>query len=593
MPTARHPHVTAALRYARGVVGGRIPAGQWVRAACQRQLDDLAREKSAGWPFRFDRVQAERICRFLELLPHVKGEWAGQPLALQPHQQFKFTTIFGWVRKSDSLRRFRKVYVREPRKNAKSTESARVGIYMLAADNEPGAEVYSGATTEKQAMEVFRPAWQMVNRTPALRARFGLELSGNEKNPGAIYCPRTGSRFEPVIGKPGDGPSPHCAIVDEYHEHDSSEQLDAMDTGMGARRQPLLWVITTAGANLESPCYKMDQQAQKVLGHVIDDETLFAIMYGIDPQDDWTDFENWIKANPNYGISVKEDYLRAQWKECLQNASRQNILKTKHLDEWCNARTAWMNMHEWEMCCDPLLTPDDVAEHPLYLGLDLATKTDLAARVSVFTALIKDGTASAEPEFEEEANSNTSPRGYRRHYWAFCKTYAPEFQAHDPKNTTYAGWEHEEYLTVTPGNEIDLNRIEDDIRADVMGQFDLRELAFDPWRATQLVQTLAAEGVTTVEVRPLVQNFSPVMKEITAAVRAGRFHHDGNPILTWFVSNVVSREDNKGEVYPTKESKDSPLKIDGAVAMFMGVSRAMVGVNQGEVYDGHLHMAGA
>jgi len=566
MPAPLAPHVAAALRYAKAVASGKLPAGQYVRAAAQRHLDDLARAKRSDWPYRFDREKAERFCRFAELLPHIKGALTGQRLKLEPWQCFIACVIFGWVKKSDGLRRFTEAYIRVPRKNGKSTFAAAIGLFMLSADGEPGAEVYSGATTEKQALEVFRPAWAMADKSPGFKAKFAIDQAGTIENPGSIYSARTGSRFLPLIGKPGDGASPHCAIHDEFHEHDTSEQYDAMDTGMGSRRQPLRLIVTTAGVNLAGPCFAKDAQCQKLLKGILENDRLFAIMYGLDEADDWTDFANWIKANPNYGVSLEPDYLKAQHAEALTNAGRQNILRTKHLDEWCNARTAWFNMAHWAKCEDTSLTRESVADLDLFIGLDLATKIDVASRVDLYVreVTVEDGPGRTKTQ---------------RHYFAFSRHYVPEARARDPKNTDYQAWARQGHLTVTSENEIDLGLIEREIRADATSEVApvrLREVDYDPWRATQLAQNLAADGITAVEVRPLVKNFSPAMKELTAASASGRFHHDGNPVLTWMVSNVVAHEDAKGEVYPRKEINQPEQKIDGAVALLMAVSRAMV-----------------
>ena len=220
-----------AVTYAREVVDGKILAGPYVRLACQRFLRDLER---TDWPYEFRPKVANDYMAFIALLPHVKSDWAskGQSLVLEPWQCFVECQLFGWVHKDTGLRRFRSSYEEVPRKNGKSTRVAARGIYLFAADGEVGSEVYAGATTEKQALEVFRPAWQMVYKLPKLRRTFSVEQAGNANNPGPMYRIRDMSRFEPMIGKPGDGSSPHGAIVDEYHEHDSDHMVQAMQTGM-------------------------------------------------------------------------------------------------------------------------------------------------------------------------------------------------------------------------------------------------------------------------------------------------------------------------------------------------------------------------
>lgn len=262
MSRKSYPNVNAANQYARDVVRGKIVACQFVIQACQRHLDDLMAEKSKSFRYRFDKDLAERAAKFIQLLPHTKGEWAFKrmPITLEPWQLFVVCCAFGWVNKGSRLRRFREVYTEIPRKNGKSAISAGVALYCFACDNEFGAEVYSGATTEKQAWEVFRPARLMCKRTPMLTEAFGIEVNASNMN-----RPEDGARFEPLIGNPGDGSSPHCAVVDEYHEHATDALYTTMLTGMGARRQPLMWAITTAGYNIEGPCYDKRREVIEML----------------------------------------------------------------------------------------------------------------------------------------------------------------------------------------------------------------------------------------------------------------------------------------------------------------------------------------
>jgi len=216
------------------------------KLACKRHLSDLQRQDDEDFPYYFSEIAAHRRCSFTEKLHHTKGKWRGQLIKLEPHQIMMQSVKFGWLKKSNDKRRFTRSYVLIPRKNGKSAESATDGLFMGFVDGEPGAEVYAGATTEKQAMMVFEPAWSMVKLNPDLAEYFNLTLSGTPKNPTSIYNIEDMSKFEPIVGKPGDGASPHCAIVDEYHEHPTSILYDAMDTGMGARDQPLLSEISTA-----------------------------------------------------------------------------------------------------------------------------------------------------------------------------------------------------------------------------------------------------------------------------------------------------------------------------------------------------------
>ena len=385
------PHVAKAEAYARDVVEGRVLACKWVRLACKRHLDDLARQNTEGFPYWFSPEKAERACRFFEALPHTKGKWArpvpGQPkatlLILEPFQCFITCSIFGWLRQGSDLRRFRVALVMLPRKNGKSDWAARAGLYMFAADDEYGAEIFSGATTEKQAWETFRPARLMAQRSDAFRKHFGVTVNAK-----SLTILSNGSRFEPLIGDPGDGASPSCAIVDEYHEHETDRLYSTMETGMGAREQPLMLAISTAGDNIAGPCYQMQKESQQVLEGILHNDEFFAAIYTIDEDDNWASEEALRMANPNYGVSVLQEFLLSELHQAKQSARKQNTFKVKHLNMWVSARNAWMNMEWWHKCADPKLKPEDFQGEPCYLGLDLASKIDMAARAQVFVRTI-------------------------------------------------------------------------------------------------------------------------------------------------------------------------------------------------------------
>ncbi|MFJ9451499.1 terminase large subunit [Herbaspirillum sp. NPDC101397] len=545
-----NPHVTAANRYAREVVAGKVVACKWVRLACQRHLDGLKKAERKTSKYVFDVETAEKACRFVELLPHTKGKWAKtqELIVLQPWQMFIFCSIFGWKNRKTGRRRYRKAYIAVPRKNGKSIIAAGIGLYMFACDGEFGAEVYSGATTEKQAWEVFRPAKQMVQRTPDLADALGAEVWAK-----MLLTPSDGSKFEPVIGKPGDGASPSCAIVDEYHEHDTSDLVDTMETGMGARDQPLLVEITTAGYNIAGPCYEQESDAKRVLEGALEQDELFAIIYTVDDSDDWDDPKALRKANPNMGISVDEEFLLSQQRQAVQSAAKQTRFKTKHLNIWCSAKTAWMNMIEWGKCADLTLRREQFKGCKNVKALDLASRSDVCADVDCFTKMI-DG---------------------KQHYYLFGRYALPEAAIEESvrfKNA-YTKWVIEGFLDQHEGAEIDFEIVRDFVLAD-MDAYAPDEVVYDPWRAAQLAQELMKEGAVTVEFRQTVQNMSLPMKELESAVKAGRLHHDGNPVLTWMMSNVVAKIDAKDNIYPRKEKREN--KIDGVVAAIMALARAMV-----------------
>ncbi|WP_312411571.1 terminase large subunit [Pseudescherichia sp.] len=557
MTRKAYPNVNAANQYARDIVRGKTVACRYVIDACQRHLDDLAKEKTKKFLYRFDKDLAEKAAKFIQLLPHTKGEWAFKrmPITLEPWQLFIVCSAFGWVRKGTKLRRFREVYTEIPRKNGKSAISAGVALFCFTCDDEFGAEVYSGATTEKQAWEVFRPARLMCKRTPALCDAFGVEVNASNMN-----RPEDGARLEPLIGNPGDGASPSCAIVDEYHEHDTDALYTTMLTGMGARRQPLMWAITTAGYNIEGPCYDKRREVIEMLNGTVLNDELFGVIYTVDEGDDWTDPAVLRKANPNMGVSVYSDFLLSQQKRAMNNARQANVFKTKHLNIWVSARAAYFNLVSWRNCEDETLTLEQFEGQPCYLAFDLARKLDMNSMVRIFTRDI-DG---------------------KRHYYCI----APKFWV--PYDTVYSTdtdhqrtaerfqkWVNSGHLEVTEGAEIDYRVILEEAKA-ANRQNPVEESAIDPHGATNLSHHLADEGLNPITIVQNYTNMSDPMKEVEAAIEAGRFHHDGHPILTWCISNVVGKHlpGNDDVVRPIKEHSEN--KIDGATALIMDIGRAML-----------------
>lgn len=548
MAKSAYPHVAAAEKYCRDVISGKVIACKWIRLACQRHLNDLKNQKAKKFEYTFDPARVERVANFLERLPHTKGKWAakGEKVKLQPWQIFAFCIPFGWLRKKNGKRRYRKIYCRIPRKNAKSIIAAGIGLYMFTADGEFGAEIYSGATTEKQAWEVFRPAKLMVERTKAMREAFKVEVNASN-----LVRLLDNSRFEPVIGKPGDGASPSCSIHDEYHEHATSDQVDSMETGMGAREQPMLLIITTAGSNIGGPCYQLDRECQKMLEGTFQDDALWAIIHTIDEGDDWTSELALKKANPNFDISVDGDFLRAQQRVAMQTASKQAVFRTKHLDEWVGAKTSWMNMLKWS-ACPPRKSLQELEGRTCYLGLDLASKVDIAALVAVFPPVADDPL-----------------------WHVHGKYYVPEqrvLEALDNNAQLYRAFHLAGVLTLTEGEVIDYDEIKEDIRT-FATRFKVGQAGFDPFQATQLAQEMGKEGIEMIEVGQTVRNMSEPMKELESLVIARLLAHGDCPALRWMISNVVAKVDNKDNIYPCKEKVEN--KIDGVVALITALNRAL------------------
>ena len=546
-------YTARARAYTERVVSGLEVAGKYEIRACERFLRDLSQPET--WQYSYDHEQADRVGAFIEQLPHIKGQWARQRLkiSLEDWQCFIVCNLFGWVHRETGLRRFTTAYLEVARKNAKSTLAAGIGLYMLAGDGEPGAEVYSAATTGDQARIVFDVARQMVLRESAFAA------SGIEAQIRGIYIPDDARKFEPLNaeGSTLDGLNPHCTIVDELHAHKRREVYDVLDTARGARDQALLLSITTAGSDRAGICYEQRTYISKVLECVFDDDRYFGIIYTLDDTDDWADPAVWRKANPNYGISVLAEDFERSAREASNKPSALNNFLTKRLNIWVNADSAWMDMRAWDACADPGSSLDDFAGEECLAALDLASKVDIAAKALLF-----------------EKNGK---------YYVFLRYYLPEAAAEDGRNSQYSGWSRSGLLTLTPGNVTDFDQIEADLLEDV-SRYQIKEVPFDPFQATQLSGHMLAEGVPMVEMRPTVLNFSEPMKQLEALVLQKKLIHNGDPILAWMVSNVVCHRDQKDNIYPRKEREEN--KIDGVVALIMALGRSMAGNSQGpSVYE--------
>ena len=559
-------HCELAGQYVDDVISGKVLACRYIKQACERQLRDLKAQRRKTFPYFFDVRAANRACQFVEKLPHIKGDWAkrGELLRLEPWQCFLITTLFGWmcsktlidhdgnVLMHKNTRRFRTTYWEVARKNAKSTMLSAIALYMLVADGEEGAEIYSAATTHKQAKIVWADAKSMCERARGFRNHFGAET--NAKN---ISVPSHASKFEPLHsqGETLDGLNVHCAINDELHAHKKRELYDVLETATGSRTQPLILNITTAGYNKAGICYEQRTYGIKILQRIFRDESFFPVIFTLDENDNPMDRKTWKKANPNFGVSVYPFDMERLARKAEESPASMNNFLTKRLNLWCNAETAWMNMQEWDACANPALKESDFSECDLWLGVDLASKIDMNAVVNLYKKVIDDQT----------------------HVYCFPKFYLPEAAIDAASNSQYDGWRRRGLLVATPGNIIDMDHIETDV-AELRDDHQLREVCFDPGHnATQWAGHLEDEGLEMVEVRPTVLNFSEPLKWWEALVKDGRFHHDGNEIMTWMVSNVVVKQDFKDNIYPRKERVEN--KIDGPVAICLAMNRLLADEN--------------
>lgn len=537
-------YIAEANRYIRGVLSGEIPACKWVRLACQRQVDDLAKAKE-GWDWYFDPQRAAEICYFIEELPHVEGRWKSKTIELADWQCFLLTTIFGWVDSSTrAVRRFRKALVVLPRKNAKTTTAAAIALYLLTADGEPGAQVYSAAKTRDQARIAWTIAHKMVQRTADLRDCFGVEAMAH-----SIACESEGAFYKPLSRDADslEGLNVHGAIIDELHVHPDREVWDVIDNGITARTQPLIFAISTEGDASAGIFVDQVKYAQTILDGQHQDDSYFAIYYGLDVEDDWTLEASWIKANPNWGISVSPREMRDKFREAEQLPSAQATFLTKRLNVRVGAGQAYFNMLAWRnLCKDESLRIEQFQGEPCIVTIDLASKSDLTCAMKVFRR--------------------------RGHFYVFGSYYLPDaaLEKGTPNSELYRAWRIKEPLNVTQGPRTDYAFLEQELLK-FHEEYRPERIGGDPnYNAEQFRQHMEASGVTFVEIPHSVKQFSEPMKDLAALIVAGRIHHNGDPILDWALGNVTAKTDVKGNVYPRKDHPDK--KIDPAVALIANMS---------------------
>ena len=550
-------YLAAAQEYARRVSVGEIPACKWTQLAIDRQIADLDKSTSDAWPGVFDTDRASRPCEFLELLPHIKGKWARDRrlIELDAWQCFVVTTVFGWVHRTTGLRRFREAYIEVPRKNAKSTLSSGIALYMLSADGEHGAEVYSAATTRDQARIVFDDAKAMAERVPDMRTYLGVAILTH-----SITVAHTSSKFSPLAAEAStqDGLNVHCAVIDELHAHKKRDLYDVIDTARGAREQSLLWLITTAGSDRSGICYERRTHITKVLDRVIEDPSMFGIIYSIDDSDDPFLPASWAKANPNWMVSVLPDDMEAAARKAAAMPSALSNFLTKRLNVWVNGESPWMDMRAWERCADTEMQLSDFAGEECFMGLDLAQKKDFAALCLVFR------------------------RGEVWH--VFTRLYLNELAVQESGNAHLSGWARSGYVQVTDGDITDFDVLAEDLRK-YCKDFDVQEIAFDPALSMYFAGKLIEEGLPLVEIAQRALFFTPPLLQVENLVLEKKLKFDGNPVMTWMVSNLVVKVSKFNELRsPTKERPEN--KIDGPMAMLMALGRAMAVSQSTDIQQG-------
>lgn len=516
------------------------------RLALERQERDLERLPALG--YTWDPDEGTRVVTFFEsYLHHHKGEWAGQRLIPEPWQKGEILIpLFSWFR-PDGTRRFRVAWIELPRKNTKSTMGAGIGLYLMGPDGEAGAEVFCAATKEKQAKIVHDTAKEMVKASPELRGEFRALRSN-------IHCMATGSKFEPLGSDSDrlDGLNTHGLIIDEAHAIKDRHLVDVLTTSMGSRRQPLTVIITTAGVwDPESYGWQMHNDAVQVLEGVIEDDEMFAYICTADEGDDPYAKDTWRKANPNYGISIKESYLEGEARKAKRSPSYLNTFLRYHLNIWVQQEKRWISPDAWNACPSEPFDLEDMAGRRCFVGVDLSSKIDITSACFVFP-----------PDGDDE------PWSFVWRFWVPQDLIAD--RAARGVRPDYGAWVRDGWMTATPGNVVDYEFIRTEIQA-ASQVVHIQEVGFDPWNATQFAQEMEKDGFAMVEVRQGPRSLSEPSKLFEALVVSKQLRHGGNPVARWMVANVAVRKDANENIAPDKSKAAG--KIDGVVAAIMGISR--------------------
>jgi phage terminase large subunit-like protein len=548
------------LAYADAVIAREVPAGRLVQLACARHRRDweLTRQPG-GHPagLTFDLATVDRAIRFFGCLCHSKGEWAGQPFHLEPWQAFIVGSLLGWKR-ADGTRRFRTAYCEVPRKNGKSTLLAGLGLYGLVMDREQGAEVYCAATMRDQAKIVWSEAARMRDKSPTLASHV-------RKFVGSLVAETTGSKMVPLGADADtlDGLNPHVVIIDELHAHRTRAVLDVMDSALGARRQPLLVMITTAGSDRASVCWEQRAYAERVLAGLVEDESLFCYVATINPGDDWRDESAWRKANPNLGVSVKLDYLERRAARAMKMPGAQNSFRRLHLDEWTEAAEAWLSVGVWEAVQASALDLAEYRGRPAWLAVDLSSKRDLTALMVVVESF--------------DARGDALLRAFPR-FWMPAEGI---LERSERDGVDYATWRDHGLITATPGPVVDVAHVAAAI-AELAEDLDLQGVVGDAYRRPELQAALEELGCAV----PLIDHpqgyrkaagsdlWMPGSVEATEnAILEHKVRIASSPVLTWNVASVCMVADAQANRKPNKLK--STGRIDGALTLIMAVGAVL------------------
>lgn len=542
--------------YVDGVVARRVVVGRLARLAVERHMRDLEAARRGERGLRFNTKRALRALWWMEnRLRFSKGVWAGQPFRLAPWQCFVVWCLFGWERQVDGAwqRRFRTGYLSVARKNGKTELVAAIGLLMLVVpgEAEPGGEIYAAATKRDQAAICWRAAASMTRKSPLLKREIGVHDSRQN-----LSHYETESKFESVSSDADtlDGLSPLLGIVDEYHAHPNSAVFDVLESGMGARREPLMLVPTTAGEKRQGACWDLETDAVKILEGIGEAEgsgdDLFAFIARLDDGDDWSNEAVWPKANPNLGVSCQAEKVRIAARVARRRPSALNEFLRKHMNLWTEVNTAWLPLPEWDACADPV-EPEKLRGERCFVGIDLSATSDYTAGVAAFPR--PDGCFEILPRF-----------------WIPAETLIERTHTDRvPVNQ----WVERGLVVATPGNVVDQDAVKDWL-LNLRERHDVVEVPMDPHNATKLQAELQALRFQVVSMRQGWVTMSPAIKQTEVFIRQRRLRHGGNPVLRWMFSNVALKRDANDNLSLHKGR--SADRIDGIVALVMAIGRATV-----------------
>jgi len=490
--------------------------------------------------------QADRAVRLINQLTHTKGPFAEQSFNLRPWQEKQIIRPLFKTNKA-GIRQYRTCLLMLPRKNGKSEIAAALAIYFLLFDGEIGAEVYSAAADKDQAALVFNVAAQMIRNDPELLAQ--CEIIDSQKR---IVHRRSGSFYRAISAEAYSkhGFNASVVIYDELHAAPNRELWDVLSTSQGARLQPLMIAITTAGYDRHSILWELYDHACKVRDGIVDDPTFLPILFEAPKNANWLDEKVWKRANPALGDFRSLDEMRVMAARAKAIPAQENTFRRLYLNQWTEQSERWIDMDAWDKSAG-LVELEDLRGRPCYAGLDLSSRTDLTACVLVFT--------------DDDDGATVVP-----FFWVPADNVAARERA---DRVPYGQWIKDGLITATPGNVVDQGFIREDLNR-LAEEYGIRELAFDPWNATKIATELKGDGIEVAEIRQGFRSMSEPMKQLGALVSGRKLRHGGHPVLRWMASNMVVRQDPNGNLAPDKGKATE--RIDGIVALVMGLGRSMV-----------------